>query len=134
MRTTLHHVHLFSSDMDKSLHFYREMFGARTIFDREMAGSRNVLIAIGNGKINLYDRPPKDPGRGAVHHLGIETDDLETLVEHMKRKGYSFSGSIKDYRSWRYIMAEAPDSVLLELFQIVAEEMGGVRYEGFSSL
>lgn len=39
MRTTLHHVHLFCSDMDKSLHFYGEMFGARTIFDREMAGA-----------------------------------------------------------------------------------------------
>jgi len=134
MRTTLHHVHLFSSDMDRNLHFYREMFGARIIFDREMAGSRNVLIAIGNGKINLYDQPPKDRGRGAVHHLGIETDDLEALVEHMEKKGHAFKGSIKDYGVWKYIMAEAPDNVLLELFQIVAEEMGGVRYEGFSSL
>lgn len=134
MRTTLHHVHLFSSDMDKSLHFYREMFGARIIFDREMAGSRNVLIAIGSGKINLYDQPPKDHGRGAFHHLGIETDDLNALVEHMKGKGYSFRGPIKDYGTWRYIMAEAPDNVLLELFQIVTEEMKGIQGEGFSSL
>lgn len=58
MKTTLHHVHLFASDIDRSIHFYRDMFGAKVIFDREMTGARNVLISIGNGKINFYDQPP----------------------------------------------------------------------------
>ncbi len=46
MKTTLHHVHLFASDLEKSIQFYCDMFGAKVIFDREMAGARNVLISI----------------------------------------------------------------------------------------
>lgn len=131
MKTTLHHVHLFASKLDESLRFYQEMFGAKIIFDLEMAGARNVLISIGGGKINFYDQPPRDQGEGILHHLGIETDDLEALVEHMKKKGYHFKKTIRDYGTWKYIMAEAPDSVLLELFQIMGDN---VPVNGFSSL
>ena len=88
MKTSLHHAHLFASNLDESINFYREMFGAEILFDLEMAGARNVMIAIGTAKINFYDQSPKDSGRGAIHHLGIETDDLESLVYHMKSKGF----------------------------------------------
>ena len=71
---------MFASNIDESIRFYREMFGAEVLFDMEMAGARNVMISIGGGKLNFYDQPPKEGGRGAVHHLGIETDDLEALV------------------------------------------------------
>ncbi len=132
MTETLHHVHLFASDLDESLRFYREMFGARVIFDMEMAGARNVMISIGTGKINFYDQPPRDQGRGVMHHLGIETDDLEALVKHMEDKGFHFKKGIKDFGTWKYVMAEALDHVLLELFEI-SEEMKG-QFKGFSSL
>ena len=134
MKTTLHHVHLFASDIDESLRFYQDMFGASVIFDTEMAGARNVMISIGNSKINFYDQPPRDHGRGAVHHLGIETDDLEALVKHMKSKGYNFRKSIRDYGAWKYIMAEGPDNILLEIFQITAGEIKDDLYDRFSSL
>lgn len=121
MQVSFHHPHLFASDIDKSVSFYREMFGAEVIFDTEMAGSRNVMISIGSGWINFYDQPPKDQGRGVVHHLGIETDDLEALVEHMKSKGYEFRNRIKDLGSWKYVMVEGPDHLLIELFQVVLD-------------
>ena len=68
-----------------------------------------------------------------MHHLGIETDDLETLVGHMKTKGFTFTNAIKDYGTWKYIMAEGPDNILLELFQILNGEVMEGQYEGFSS-
>jgi len=134
MKASFHHVHLFASDIDESLRFYRGMFGAKVIFDREMAGSRNVLISIGSGKINFYDQPPKHEAQGVMHHLGIETDDLGALAEHMKSKGFGFRNPIKDYGAWKYIMAQGPDNVLLELFQIVSNETTGDHFEGFSSM
>jgi catechol 2,3-dioxygenase-like lactoylglutathione lyase family enzyme len=134
MKTAFHHVHLFATDLEKSLRFYQDMFGARIVLDTEMAGARNVMIAIGAGKINFYDQPPKENVRGVVHHLGIETDDLEALVEHMKSKGYEFKKSITDYGAWKYIMAEAPDNVLLEIFQVVGEKVPEGVLGGFSSL
>lgn len=134
MKTTFHHVHLFASDIDESLRFYREMFGAKIIFDREMAGARNVLISIGSGKINFYDQPPRYNQRALMHHLGIETDDLEGLVRHMKSKGFVFTNQIKNYGSWKYVMAEGPDNILLEIFQVVGDEVSADQIEGFSSL
>lgn len=119
MKVSFHHAHLFASDIEQSIRFYREMFGAEVILDMEMAGARNMMISIGGGKINFYSQPPKEQGRGPVHHLGIETDDLEALVEHMRSKGFPFTRPVKELGGWRYVMVEGPDNVLLEVFQII---------------
>ena len=134
MKVNLHHVHLFASNIDESLQFYREMFSAKLFFDLEMAGARNVMISIGSTKINFYDQPPKDQGRGAIHHLGIETEDLEALVEHMKSKGFKFKKTIKKLGVWKYIMAEGPDHVLLELFEIIRDKLTQDQFKIISSL
>ena len=54
-----------------------------------------------------------DEGRGAVHHIGIRSDDLRALVARMKAQG----SEIREFGTWRYIMCAAPDDVLLELFE-----------------
>lgn len=119
MKVNLQHVHLFASNLDESLSFYKEMFDAEVLFDAEVAGARNVMITIGNGAINFYDQPPKDNGRGIVHHLGIETDNLEALIEKMKSKGFQFKKPITDLGTMKYVMAAGPDNILFELFQAV---------------
>ena len=134
MRNSLHHAHLFASNVDESIKFYSEMFGAKVLFDLEMAGARNVMIQIGSSKINFYDQPPKDQGRGAVHHLGIETNDLKALVEHMKSKGFQFIKNIKSFGPLKYVMAAAPDNVLLELFEVVKDKLSEDQYKMISSL
>ena len=123
VKTILHHAHLFASDIYKSVEFYCDMFEAKVLFDLEMAGARNIMIAIGGAKINFYDQPPKDEGRGAIHHLGIETDDLEGLIKHMQSKGFKFIKKVKDLGVWKYIMVEGPDQVLLEIFEVIKEKM-----------
>ena len=117
MHCDFHHAHLFASDLDESIRFYREMFGAELVFDTEVAGARNVLVRLGTGHINFYDQPPKDSGRGSIHHLGIRTDNLAALVAHMEAKGFQFRKAITDTGTLRYVMAEGPDRVLLELFE-----------------
>ncbi len=134
MKVSLHHAHIFASNLDKSINFYQEMFGAEIIFDLEVAGARNVMIAIGSAKINFYDQPPKE-GRGPVHHLGIETDDIDKLVSHMKSKGFEFRKSVSNLGYLKYVMAAAPDDVLLELFEFKkGKGSGGGQYEKLTSL
>jgi len=123
MQNHVHHAHLFAANIEASLKFYREMFGGEVLADLQMAGSRNVFLAIGQGRLHFYDQPPRDQGRGAIHHIGIQTDNLEALVAHMKAKGVSFRKEISDFGFWKYVMAPAPDNVLLELFQIVKEKL-----------
>lgn len=134
MKASLHHAHLFASNLDESIMFYQDMFGAKVLFDLKMAGARNVMIWIGSSKINFYDQPPKDQGRGAIHHLGIETEDLEALVAHMKSKGFQFIKEIKSFGPLKYIMAAAPDNLLLELFEVVKDKVSEDQYKQISSL
>jgi len=119
----VHHAHLFASSLDASLKFYQEMFGAEILADLNMAGARNVFLAIGQGRLHFYDQAPRDEGKGAIHHIGIQTDDLEALVAHMKARGFQFRKGISDFGFWKYVMVQAPDNVLLELFQIVKEKL-----------
>ncbi|MBI5606419.1 MAG: VOC family protein [Deltaproteobacteria bacterium] len=121
-KVRLHHVHVFASDIRATLKFWQDMFGAQILFDTEIAGVRNVMIAVGSGRINIYDQSPRPGGGGAYHHLGIQTDDLESLIAHMADKGFSFRGSVREYGTLRYMMALAPDNILLELFQILPEK------------
>lgn len=123
MQNHIHHAHLFSSNLNRTLKFYQEMFGGKILADLNMAGARNVFLAIGQGRLHFYDQPPKDEGKGAIHHIGIQTDDLVGLAAHMKGKGFQFRKEISDFGFWKYVMVQAPDKVLLELFQIIPKKL-----------
>lgn len=114
----VHHVHLFASDIEKSLEFYKEAFGGEIILDDNMAGARNVFMRVGTGRIHFYDQAPSFSGRGSIHHFGIQTDDLEADVQKLKSMGVPFNKGITDVGAWKYIMVPAPDNVLIELFQV----------------
>jgi catechol 2,3-dioxygenase-like lactoylglutathione lyase family enzyme len=134
MQNHVHHAHLFATNLDATLKFYREMFGARILADLNMAGARNVFVAVGQGRLHFYAQPPKDEGRGAIHHIGIQTDDLEGLVAHMKTKGVQFRKEISDFGFWKYVMVQAPDNVLLELFQILSDKLPPGDYRDLGNI
>ena len=117
MRVGLDHVHLFASDLVATIDFFSEMFGATTVWDEEAAGARNVRLALGNAFIHLYDQAPKNARGGPMHHLGIETDDLDGLVARMQGEGYVFRNAIQEQPKFRYVMAAGPEDLLIELFQ-----------------
>ena len=120
MQIDLDHAHLFASDVDATIRWWSEMLGARVVFDLEVAGARNVRLAVGRGAVLLYDQPPRVVGMGSVHHLGVQTDDLEGLVASMEAKGVHFRDPVQDFGAVKFIMVMAPDNVLLELFEVAA--------------
>jgi catechol 2,3-dioxygenase-like lactoylglutathione lyase family enzyme len=113
---SLHHTHLFASDVDRSIAFWRGHFGAVVVLDTVFAGARNVFMRIGEGRLHLYDQAPKHLGAGTVHHLGMETDELDALVGRLKAAGVSVT-DVRRHAEGNYAMAEGPDGLLLELFQ-----------------
>ena len=121
MTESLHHIHIFASDIDATIAWWCEKLGGELVYDGVLAGSRNVFMRIGSGGLHLYDQPPRDEGRGAVHHIGIRSDDLRALVARMKEHGVAFRSDIREFGTWRYIMCAAPDDVLLELFEFDPE-------------
>ena len=117
MRISLDHIHIFSSDVPATVEFFTRLLSATLVWDEEAAGVRNVRLAVGNGFVHVYDQPPK-PGRaGALHHLGIETDDLDGLITRMEKQGYCLRNSVREFPRFRYVMIAGPDDLLIELFQ-----------------
>jgi catechol 2,3-dioxygenase-like lactoylglutathione lyase family enzyme len=125
---SLHHTHLFASDVDRSIAFWRDHFGAVVVLDTVFAGARNVFMRIGEGRLHLYDQAPKHLGAGTVHHLGMETDELEALVGRLKAAGVSVT-DVRRHAEGDYAMAEGPDGLLLELFQPHAERLPAALIE-----
>lgn len=123
MQNHLHHVHIFASDVDRSIEFYREVFGGEVVTDMKLAGARNVFIRIGNGRLHLYDQPPRDTGKGGIHHFGIQSDDIEGVVKRINDRGLELKKDVKDFGVWSYIMIPAPDDILIEVFQVNRERM-----------
>ncbi|MBW1780263.1 MAG: VOC family protein [Deltaproteobacteria bacterium] len=117
MRVGLDHIHIFSSNLSVTIAFFRKMFGATVVWDENAAGVRNVRLALGNAFLHLYDQPSKAPRGGPLHHIGIETDDLDELVSRMEEQGFHFRNKIRDEPKFRYVMIAGPDDLLIELFQ-----------------
>jgi len=117
MRVSLDHVHIFSSDAAATVEFFKTMLGATVVWDEVVAGVRGIRLQIGRGFVNVYDQPPKAPRGGAVHHLGVETDDLAGLVRSMSTRGFVFRNPIREDKSFKYVMIAGPDDLLIELFE-----------------
>jgi catechol 2,3-dioxygenase-like lactoylglutathione lyase family enzyme len=118
MNNHIHHVHIFASDINKTIEFYENCFDGKIVLDMDLAGARNVFMRIGKGRIHFYDQPPRFSGRGSIHHFGIQTDHLEGMVQRLKSKGVVFNKDITDVGFWKYVMVPAPDDILIELFEV----------------
>ncbi len=121
MTVSLHHAHIFASDITATVAWWRTMLGGEVVFDGDFGGARNVFMRVGDGRLHIYDQRPLDRSHSAVHHLGICCDDLPEKMAEMQAKGVIFRSDIREFGNWRYIMCAAPDDVLLELFQADAD-------------
>ena len=128
----LHHVHVFASDVEATIAWWREKLGGEVVFDGDFGGARNVFLRVGAGRLHVYDQPPRGTPGGAWHHVGIRTDDLPALHRRLAAQGVPFRSGVREFGSWRYVMCAAPDDVLLELFQIDTEKMPPVLARYFA--
>lgn len=117
MAIDLHHVHVFASDIEATIEWWCRHLEAKVLFDENLAGSRNVLIAVGTGRLNIYAQPPRDSGCGAVHHVGVRVDGLRELWGRLRLAGVSSQHGLREHHGWRYVMVSAPDGLLVELFE-----------------
>ena len=131
MRADLHHVHLFASNLDATIAWWCDMLNGEVAYDGDFGGARNVFMRVGCGRLHLYEQQPRGPAGGAVHHVGIQCQDLKNIVARMAAKGVSFRSEVREFGNWRYIMCAAPDGVLLELFEIDVEQMPSALAEYF---
>lgn len=117
MTFDLHHAHLFASDIDATVTWWQRHMGAKILYDGDMAGARNVFIAVGTGRLHIYDQAPRETRRNAIHHLGIRVKGLRTAWDKLQTQGVTSPNGLREQDGWRYVMIAAPDGILLELFE-----------------
>lgn len=117
MTVDLHHAHLFAADIDHTVAWWRHHMGAKVLFDGTLAGARNVFIAVGSGRLHIYEQRPRDQGRGTIHHLGLRVKSLREVWARLAAEGLNSPHGLREYDGWRYVMISAPDGLLLELFE-----------------
>jgi catechol 2,3-dioxygenase-like lactoylglutathione lyase family enzyme len=132
MQVSLDHAHIFASDAAATVHFLQAMFDAELVWDESVAGARVIRLRIGRAFVNVYDQAPRRLRGGAVHHLGIETDDLEGLVARMGARGHTFRNPIRHEAGFDYVMIAGPDDLLIELFQCHEPARWQIRREAAS--
>jgi catechol 2,3-dioxygenase-like lactoylglutathione lyase family enzyme len=116
-RYHLHHPHLICTDVGATVAFYRQWFDAEVIWDGPYAGTRNVFLKIGIGALHLYEKQIDSKPRNALHHLGVQVVGLQDIFERMKAAGLHIPNGIRPSDGGGYFMVEAPDHVLLEVFE-----------------
>lgn len=117
-RYHLQHVHIFASDIEATIGFYRTWFDGEVAWDGSVAGARNVFMKIGIGAIHLYDQLPRGHGRNAVHHLGMQVVGIDELYQRMKAAGLHIPNPIRRLEGGGgYFMLGAPDEVVIEVFE-----------------
>lgn len=87
------------------------------MWDGELAGARSVFMKIGTDTLHFYEQPPHDHGCNAISRLGSQVAALDDLYARMAAAGLHMGKPIRDGGGSRYFMLEAPDGVLLELYE-----------------
>ena len=95
----------------------------------------NAWKILGNRQKNVVNSsyPPRDLGKNAVHHIGMQVVGLAELYERMKASGLHIPNQIRDFGGGGgYFMLGAPDGVLIEVFEPGLSKVPEVRrYYGF---
>lgn len=117
-RYHLQHIHLFASNLAETMAFFRDWFDAEPVWDGDVAGARNVFMKIGIGALHLYEQPPRERRRNAIHHIGMQVVGIEELYNRMTGAGLHIPNPIRKLPGGGgYFMLGGPDGVVIEVFE-----------------
>jgi len=116
----LYHLHLVVRDLDRSLAFYRDVFGLEEQF---RDGPRMVFLATpGAGDLITLNEDPAEAvnaGRSAgIAHFGFRLSDpksLDAAIDEVLRAGGSLVSTGEHAPGLRYAYVRDPDGYVIEL-------------------
>lgn len=113
----LTHLHLFVSDLDRSLRFYGDVFGLREVF---RDGPKMVFLRPPNSSdsITLNEVPEKAGASGGVDHFGfrlIDKNELDRAVEEVECAGGRLIERGEHAPGSPYAYVADPDGYTIEL-------------------
>jgi lactoylglutathione lyase len=120
MLKRLSHACLGSTDLERTIAFYRELVGCAVAheFRNDQGELYGVFLSCRNGTFLEFfnERTPKPPG-GLFRHLCFEVDDIEAMAATARRLGHETQ--VKRGRTDRILQffIQDPDGTVIEFQQ-----------------
>lgn len=128
----IHHVAVLVDDMDRSLHFWRDILGIKLshITNVSAEGARIAFLPLGDSEIELVLPTTEESGISrylekhgpGMHHICLQVGDLSSLLVELKSKGVQLINDQpkidQEGRYYAFIHPKSTNGVLVELYQI----------------
>ena len=123
------HVAVKTDDLDESLAFYREQFGAEVLERGHADGSTGatdvdyVALEIADKRLYLFDRAPYeaaglvDSVPAGILHFGYVVDDVRAACEDLAAAGAEFVMEPTTFGDLRVAFFTDPNGVRIELLE-----------------
>ncbi|MBV9119583.1 MAG: VOC family protein [Chloroflexi bacterium] len=126
----VNHIALLTSDMDRFIRFYTEVFGAEVLRDNPKHGAnqdeRMVIMRLGGtSEFNVFQVPNNAQasvqtpmfGRGRLDHFGLNASSKDTFDEIRRRlvEAGASDGTVTDFGSQFSVFFRDPDGLEAEV-------------------
>ena len=124
--SSFHTCRVPAADLERSIRWYENAFGARKVFHAKQEGERPELLFLEfakgqfvelftNGK-NKVQLPPDAIG---YQHFSLQVDDLEQALRHLASvDAHPHRGPFAGRANYRIAFISDPDGNIIELMQI----------------
>ncbi len=117
--TGYQHVGVPTKDIEATTKFY-EALGFQMIYETENNGT--VRFFSGKGiLIETYEKDVVSGFRGAIDHIALATDDIETVIKEANASGFTIVEGPCELPFWekgaKYICIQGPNAAIVEFLQ-----------------
>lgn len=124
----IHHVAVFTRDLEASLRLYRDLLGMKVVGEFDIPERRLILLDTGNGSHIELVVPTVAATDDAVSalghpllHVALTTTVLREMIERIRRAGHEITVEPKEVRlgplKATVAFFKGPSNELIELFQ-----------------
>jgi lactoylglutathione lyase len=116
----LHHAGIVVANLERSIAFYRDVFGLEVAERLDFGGERLAFLQLGAARLELIASAPQARRTGVVDHVALEVRDLDGLRRHLEQRGVTLvdRGPVDvPGLNARILFCLGPDSERIELLE-----------------
>ena len=117
MTLKLNHLHLKTTDPDQTAKFYVDTLGAKIVSQNPNGSYRLDLHGL-SLNVSKFLETQKRAQKYGMEHIAIDTDELDNLVEKLKKQGIHILEETVVSGGRRVCFFEGPDGVQLEFIEM----------------
>ena len=127
MNYAFHHIHLLCSDLEATIAFFTESFGAKLVGRPKFGGADGASLDANGTVINLrvaaegetVGADATQPAYG-YHHICFKVDDVDAAYKELTKKKVKFlSGPTTTPTNLRVAFCKGPDGIPVEIMQLL---------------